>query len=515
MGRASSLDLRARLCFAPKAAAMLTKDPRSILVTSRGSQTEVWATHPCRKPNPPQFSLSLHVIPLGVEIFFVILFLVLHAFFSLAETSVLNVRKSRLREIAEDEALTPWRQRAAHQVLGFKLHPENFLATVQSGSVLFSFLAAIFTAFIAHDYVAALFGLSHHWSLFLALVVMILLATVLDLTFGALIPKSIALHESEPIALGIAATLTTLLSLFKPFTHLPVIFSNLILRPFRDRTSFTESRISEEEFRVMLEEGAKSGAIDKTENELIENIFDFNDRAVREVMIPRTHIAALDAELPKEKLIERMISEGFTRMPVFQDTMDNILGVVYSKDVLALIENPELIILYDIIRPVPFVPETLALAKLLRTFQREKLHMAIVVDEFGGTAGLVTLEDVLEEIVGDIQDEYDIEQHTLEFAKDRKSVTLSANYSIADANHELEKIFSEFLIPEEEEYESVSGFANKLFEHIPEVGEERETQGVRVVVTKKGPMNVSEVRFERLEPEPADHKEEKITNETA
>lgn len=459
------------------------------------------------------------MIPLGVEIFFVVLFLILHAFFSLAEMSVLNVRKSRLREIAEDESAAPWRQRAAHQLLSFKLNPENFLAAVQSGSVFFSLLAAILTAFIAHDYVAAFsqfdFGFSHQLSLIVSLVVMILLLTILDLTFGALIPKSIALHDSERIALGISGILTMLLSALKPFTHLPVIVSNVILRPFRDRTSFTESRISEEEFRVMLEEGAKSGAIDKTENELIENIFDFNDRAVREVMIPRTHIAALDAELPREKLIDRMSSEGFTRMPVFQNTLDNILGVIYSKDVLSLIEHPELIILYDIIRPVPFVPETLPLAKLLRQFQREKLHMAIVVDEFGGTAGLVTLEDVLEEIVGDIQDEYDTEQRTLEIAKDRKSITLSANYSIADANREFEKIFDDFRIPEDEEYESVSGFVNKLFEHIPEAGDARETQDVRVTVTEKGPMNVSEVRFEQVDREPTDHEEQKIINETA
>ncbi len=443
------------------------------------------------------------MIPLSLEIFLVIIFLLLHAFFSLAETSVLNVRKSRLREILDDESTPEWKRRSAKVILSFKLAPENFLATVQSGSVLFSFLAATFTAFIAYNHLSPAlersFVLSTHWSVFLAFAAMILLVTVLDLTFGALIPKSIALHQSEPIALGISRLVNALLKLLKPFTHLPVVISNLILTPFRDRTSFTESRISEEEFRVMLEEGAKSGAIDKTENELIENIFEFNDRSVREVMIPRTHMVALDVDMPRDKLIERMISEGFTRMPVFQDTLDNILGVIYSKDVLALIEHPDLIILFDIIRPVPFLPETKLLTELLREFQREKLHMAIVVDEFGGTAGLVTLEDVIEEIVGDIQDEYDTEQRKFEVAKDRKSVTLSANYSIGDANAELEKIFTDFHIPEDEEYESVSGYVNKLFEHIPELGEMRETQGVRIVVTKKGTMNVAEVRFEQAD----------------
>jgi CBS domain containing-hemolysin-like protein len=172
------------------------------------------------------------------------------------------------------------------------------------------------------------------------------------------------------------------------------------------------------------------------------------------------------------------------------------LGVIYSKDVLALIEHPDLIILYDIIRPVPFVPETKLISELLRELQREKLHLAIVVDEFGGTAGLITLEDILEEIVGEIHDEYDEEYRSLEVTEDQKTVVLSADYAIPDANEELEKYFSDFHIPDEDEYESVSGYVNKLFGHIPEVGEERETQGVRITVTKKGPMAVSEVKFE-------------------
>jgi CBS domain containing-hemolysin-like protein len=254
--------------------------------------------------------------------------------------------------------------------------------------------------------------------------------------------------------------------------------------------------ISEEEFRVMLEEGTRSGAIDETENELIENIFEFRDRTAREAMVPRIKMVALDFDTPREHVVNKIIEQGYTRMPVYQDTLDNILGVIYSKDVVALIEHPELIILFDIIRPVPFVPETKNIAELLRELQSGKHHMAVVVDEFGGTAGLITMEDIIEEIVGDIQDEYDEEQHVFEVGADNRSVILSANYSIADANRELEDVFPEFHIPEDEEYESISGYVNKLFGHIPEIGDTIETQGLRVVVTEKGPMNVSSVRFE-------------------
>jgi CBS domain containing-hemolysin-like protein len=428
-----------------------------------------------------------------IEIFLVILFIVLHAFFSLAETSILTVRKSRLREMIDDPETPETRIRRAEQILSLKLNPDDFLAAVQGGSLFATFIVAICSALIgaygAYRYEMEL-------SSVLALSGTLLLALAMDLTFGALIPKSIALHQSEPIALALARVMNFLMKLLKLPTRLPVILSRIVLHPFQERAT-TTSRISGEEFRVMLEEGAESGAIDKTENELIENIFEFNDRTAREAMVPRTKMVTLDADLPRDKLIERIISEGFTRVPVYQDTLDHILGVVYSKDVVALIEHPELIILYDITRPVPFVPETKLLAELLREFQRERLHMAIVVDEFGGTAGLITLEDILEEIVGEIQDEYDTEQHGAHVGDDKSSISLSATYSIADANLELEKIFPDFQIPEDEEYESVSGFVNKLFGHIPDVGEERETDGVRVVVTVKGPKNVSEVRFEK------------------
>ncbi len=433
------------------------------------------------------------------EIFLVLLCIVLHAFFSLAETSILNVRKSRLQELIEDSETPEPRLRRANTILSYKINPDDFLAVIQSGSVLFSFFAAMFSTIVAmQSSFLDTVGDSTFFTL-LGFLLIIMIVALLDFTFGALIPKSIALNQSESIAFALAPAMTVLMKFLRPAMRIPILISRLALQRFRDTAKVSESRISEEEIRVMLEEGAESGAIDKTENELIENIFEFNERTAREIMIPRIKMLALDADLPREKLIERIMSEGFTRVPVYQDSLDNILGVVYSKDVLALIEHPELIILYDITRSVPFVPETKLLTELLREFQRERLHMAIVIDEFGGTAGLITLEDILEEIVGEIQDEYDTEQHSTQIGDDRRSITLSANYSIADANVELEKVFAEFQIPEDEEYESVSGFVNKLFGHIPEVGEDRRLDGVRIIVTAKGPMNISEVRFEQAE----------------
>jgi CBS domain containing-hemolysin-like protein len=437
------------------------------------------------------------MIPL--ELFLVVLFIVLHAFFSLAETSILNVRKSRLQEIVDDPETPAPRLLRANKILSFKLNPDDFLAVIQSGSVLFSFFAAMFSTIVAMQSSFLNAGSDGSFFTLIGFILIILIVAMLDFTFGALVPKSIALHQSEPIAFAITPALTVLMKFLQPAMRIPILVSRFTLQRFRNNPDEPENRISEEEIRMMLEEGAESGAIDKTENELIENIFGFNERTAREAMVPRIKMIALDFEIPRERLIEQIISDGFTRLPVYQDTLDNILGVVYSKDVLALIEHPELIILYDIIRPVPVVPETKLLAELLREFQRERLHMAIVIDEFGGTAGIITLEDILEEIVGEIQDEYDIEQNSALIAEDKKSITLSASYSIVAANQELEKVFEDFQIPEDEEYESVSGYVNKLFGHIPDVGEERRLDGVGIIVTAKGPMNISEVRIEQAE----------------
>jgi CBS domain containing-hemolysin-like protein len=443
-------------------------------------------------------------ISLGFELFLAAVFILLHAFFALAETSILNVRRSRLKEMLDDDELDSDDKETAQKLLNLKKKVESTVATTQSGAVLASFLVATCGALIAYNDVTPMlmnnFPLQPRGAMFISFASTTFLAVVLDLTFGALIPKSVALQQSQRFAFLLGGVVHALVRWFKPITHLPVVISNIFLKPFRDETSFTESRMSEEELRVMLEEGARSGVIDQTENELIENIFDFRERTVREVMVPRTSIVAIDIDTPRDQLVESIISEGYTRLPVYHESIENIIGVIYSKDVLALIQNPHLIVLHDIIRPAPVVPETKHLSELLREFQEQKLHMAIVVDEYGGTAGIVTLEDIVEEIVGEIHDEYDEDIPIVTIDERERSIEISADMAIPDANEHLEPVLGEFHIPEDEDYESVSGYVNKLFGHIPETGEERETNGVRIVVLKSAPNRVLHVRFKALEP---------------
>jgi CBS domain containing-hemolysin-like protein len=217
-------------------------------------------------------------------------------------------------------------------------------------------------------------------------------------------------------------------------------------------------------------------------------------------MVPRTKVIGINIESPREKVIEQLIAEGYTRLPVYRETLDEILGVVYSKDVLALIEHPSLIILEDIIRPAAFVPETKLISELLRELQYKKYHIAIVVDEFGGTAGIVTMEDIIEEIVGEIQDEYDDEVPPPEYDTITYTLKLPANMPTVDANKYFEAHFNAFVLPEAGEYDSVGGYVTKLFGHIPETNERIETAGVEVVVLKRTPKEVLHVSFRNLHP---------------
>jgi len=440
------------------------------------------------------------MLPLSLELFFILIALIFYAFFSLIETSMLTVRRSTLNKILEDENETEKTKHHARSVLAIKSRPEEFLALVQSGAILSIVFAATFAGFFAvEDLSASLtegFHLPGTSSMIISLIITALILAWLLLTFGGLIPKSIALHRNRAIALFFSEGVVSSLSIIKPFTHLPVLLANIILKPFRDKASFAESRISEEEFRVMLEEGARSGVLDKTENELIENILDFTEKFVREVMVPRTKIVAIDIASSRELVIQRIIAEGYTRLPVYEDTLDNITGVVYSKDVLALIEHPDLIILYDITRPVIFVPETKLISELLRELQLKKLHMAVVVDEFGGTAGIVTLEDIIEEIVGEIHDEYDEDIPSIQKDSTSKTLILPANLSTTDANEHIESFFEYFRIPEDGEYDSVGGFVTKLFGHIPETGEVGESGGITVTVLKRTPKEVQLVKLQ-------------------
>jgi CBS domain containing-hemolysin-like protein len=354
--------------------------------------------------------------------------------------------------------------------LNLKDRPEDFHASVQIALAFLSIAGAVLVLPHALDVLALLIApLDAAWWRPLVLAAgLVLVASLLSGFFvvtGFLFARGIGLRYADALGLRLARPLLLLTRLLHVPQRALTVIANLLLRPTGDTARFNEPVLSEESLMDMIEESTKSGILDRTEHELIESIFEFTERTASEIMIPRTDIIGIDARMTPEQILDRVVQEGFTRMPVYNGSLDNIIGVIYSKDVLSLLEHKDLIILQDIIRPPFFVPGTKPIPELLREFQRRRIHLAVVVDEFGGTEGIITLEDILEEIVGEIRDEYDEEGRPLEVMQDG-AVEVEGRMNIADFNDH-----APFHIPVSEDYDTVGGFVTTVLGRIPDAGD--------------------------------------------
>lgn len=265
------------------------------------------------------------------------------------------------------------------------------------------------------------------------------------------------------------------------------LIKNLVLR-----RGISKARLSEEELKLVIDASTQSGAIDKTEHELIRSILEFSDITVKEIMVPRPDISAVDLNVPPNQLIHRVIEEGYSRYPVYRGTLDTIVGIIYTKDLLSLLEHRNLIILQDIIRPALYIPESKKISHLLREFQASKTHMGIVVDEFGGTEGLVTIEDIIEEIVGEIHDEYDEVQ--------KGPVVTAGGVSLVDGTINIAAFNEQFAasIPETSDYETLAGFLQKTSGKLPDVNEEIHYADLVFLIVSKSARRIRQVRVTRL-----------------
>jgi len=264
-----------------------------------------------------------------------------------------------------------------------------------------------------------------------------------------------------------------------------------IKKIFRDaliKGGLLHTKLSEDELKQVIEASSLSGTIDKTEHELIKSVLQFSDITAKEIMVPRPDIIALDISLSRDVLVRKVIEEGYSRLPVYKGTIDYIIGVIYSKDLLSLLEHRSLIIMQDIIRPAYIIPETKKISVLLREFQQNKVHIGIVVDEFGGTEGIVTMEDIIEEIVGDILDEYDEIRKSVEQASDG-SVIVDAAISIAEFNVQFRA-----KIPEDPGYETLAGYLQKITGRLPESNEEIKTENFIFTILTKSARRIRQVK---------------------
>jgi CBS domain containing-hemolysin-like protein len=252
---------------------------------------------------------------------------------------------------------------------------------------------------------------------------------------------------------------------------------------------------TEEELRMILTESEEGGAIKQSEHELIQNVFEFDDRMVKQIYVPRTRVVAIDIEDDVEKIIDQVVEEGYSRLPVYKDSIDNIIGIIHSKDLIRHIRLKKPIDLNTLLRPAYYVPLGKFVNDLLRELQRQHIQMAIVTNEFGGTEGIVTMEDIIEELVGEIQDEYDEEKPAVE-KKSETEFIVNATSSISDVNDWLP-----IALEEGTDYETVSGLVNKLFDGIPAVNEKKEFGGYQITILKRFKHSVEQVKLEVIDRE--------------
>ncbi len=401
---------------------------------------------------------------MGLKILFTVFLVLVNGFFVAAEFALVKVRLSQI-EIRAKEG-----NRLAKLTLSILQNLEAYLSASQLGITLASLgLGWIGESVVASIILAAVHTLDLNVTPELAhqiaLPVSFATITVLHIVIGEQAPKMLAIQRPEALSIAVALPLRVFYLVSFPFIWVLNKLSNMVLRLFGVTSMHGAEAHTSDELRLLLDQSKESGEIQDSEHELIENVFQFNDRMVKQIMVPRTKLSALDVHAPAEQILDAVFTEGFSRMPVYEGNIDNIVGVLSVKDLLPIIRRGETVELARIMRPPYFVPETKKINRLLRQFQRKHIVMAIVSDEFGGVSGIVTIEDIMEELVGEIQDEYDNEVPVVEkVAEDEYRVNPAT--PISDANEYLP-----FPLPEGEDYETVGGLLNVIYGSIPEVGD--------------------------------------------
>lgn len=435
------------------------------------------------------------IIKLVLAVFLVLL----NGFFVAAEFSIVKVRYSQIQlKAAEGNAMA---KQAEHIIK----HLDEYLSATQLGITL----ASLGLGFVGESALHHLFeNLFQYFDLAVAdatittvsLVSSFLLITVMHIVFGELIPKSIAIRKSEPTAMFIAAPLRVFYTVFKPFIWSMNHMSNAFLRLIKIHPASDQEIHSTEELQLLVKQSADSGAIEEENYEIIKNAFDFTDHSAKQIMIPRQNISSIDIEQPIEEIINIIMEGGYSRLPVYENSIDNIVGIFYAKEIIreyvkrkGQINHDDL---KDLMRDPFFVVGSKKISDLLKVFQQKKQHLAVVIDEFGGTEGIVTLEDILEELVGEIQDEEDEEERIVDKVGENV-FWVKATQPLDEINESLPKMFS---LSEDGEYNTLAGFILHELQDIPEENQEFRINDYHVKILKMQNKSVDLIELTYEEP---------------
>ena len=339
-----------------------------------------------------------------IQFLFIFILTLINAFFSASEMAIISVNKSKITVLSNEG------NNKAKLLLKLLDEPSRLLATIQVGITFASFLASASAATGLSKRLTDLLKLINiPANDSISLVIITILLSYLTLVLGELFPKRVALQYSEELALIVSKPILLVSKVMLPFVKLLTVSTNLLLRIFGIDAKKLDEKVSEEEIKMMINVCEENGVINETEKDMLNGIFQFDDTLAKRIMTPRTNVFALDINTPINDAVKQIIEEQYSRVPIFDDEIDNIIGILYIKDLLCHIVNGELRedLLKTLLRPAYFVPETKNIDTLFKELQNTKNYMAILIDEYGGFSGIVTIEDLIEEIVGNIRDEYD------------------------------------------------------------------------------------------------------------
>ncbi len=421
------------------------------------------------------------------ELLVIVLLTFVEAVFVAAEIALVSVRRSRVDQMVEEGV------GGATRVKKLLDEPGRFLAVVQIGVTFVGFLASAYTAVSLTERLEGLLqhlGLSPDTATPVALVVVTLLLALFTIVFGELVPKSLALAHRERFAIALAGPVDLLGRVLRPIVALLTGVTGLVTRSLGVENQ-REASISTEELMLIVERGGEQGVLEAEEEQMIHAVIELGDRRVHEVMVPRIAIVALPVDATIGEAIDTIVGEGHSRIPVYEESVDEVVGILYAKDLLPFLKDGASArpALRTLLRTPVFVPESMGIDDLLHELQRRKVHIAIVLDEYGGTAGLVTIEDLLEEIVGEIQDEYDVEEPLIEKLSDDEA-RIDGRASIDDLG---EAFDTELELDDNDEYDTVGGLIFHRIGGVPAPGDEVRVNGLRLTVESTDGRRVGKV----------------------
>jgi putative hemolysin len=426
-------------------------------------------------------------VTLFLELLAVAALILLNAFFVAAEYGLVTVRRTRMTELAQLE-----HDRRARQVLRLTESPPRFIAAMQLGVTLTSLaigalgeqaLTKVFDPVVATV---------------VAVILAYLLLTFLHVVIGELVPKAVALRYQERTALAVSTPVRSFFFVFRPLIWLLQHSTELLLRAFGLQVPGAAGEVhSEAELKMLVSESTERGEIEAEEQEMLYKVFDFADKEVSDVMVPRPEVVALSVDIPPEQALQAVLESPYTRYPVYRGSLDEIVGVLHVRNLVEAMHELGIASVHveDLVRPAYMVPETKDLAALLTEFRRQNQHMAIVLDEYGTMQGIVTLEDVLEEIVGEIEDEFDLPDESIERV-DEHTIRIDGTFPIDDFNEQFG-----FDLPQED-YHTVAGFVFDLLGRAAEVGDEVGHDGLRFHVDEVDSKRIKRLTVTFLSPEP-------------